>query len=91
MTILVGLFSILFTRVLGRWRGALIAILGISLYTLLVGAQASVVRAAGDREGRPDPEALEAVEGHILLRTDQDGWIELISDGEQLWVEVEKR
>jgi predicted membrane metal-binding protein len=46
MTILVGLFSILFTRVLGRWRGALIAILGISLYTLLVGAQASVVRAA---------------------------------------------
>jgi beta-lactamase superfamily II metal-dependent hydrolase len=47
--------------------------------------------AAGDRQGRPDPEALAAVQGYTLLRTDQNGWIELSTDGEQLWVEVEKR
>ncbi len=47
--------------------------------------------AAGDREGRPDPEMLEAVDGYTLLRTDRDGWIELITDGEQMWVEVGRR
>jgi hypothetical protein len=46
--------------------------------------------AAGDREGRPDPEVLEAVKGYNLLRTDRNGWIELSTDGEQMWVEVEK-
>ncbi len=47
--------------------------------------------AAGDRQGRPDPETLEAVEGYTLLRTDRNGWIELKTDGEQMWVEVERR
>ncbi len=47
--------------------------------------------AAGDREGRPDPETLEAVDGYTLLRTDQNGWIELTTDGDRLWVEVERR
>jgi competence protein ComEC len=47
--------------------------------------------AAGDREGRPDPEVLEAVKGHNLLRTDRNGWVELATDGEQMWVEVEKK
>ena len=47
--------------------------------------------AAGDREGRPSPEALEAVREYSLLRTDRDGWIELSTDGEQMWVEVERR
>ena len=46
MTLLAGIFSLVFTRLLGRWRGALVAILGISLYTVLVGAQPAVVRAA---------------------------------------------
>jgi beta-lactamase superfamily II metal-dependent hydrolase len=46
--------------------------------------------AAGDRDGLPDPQALEAVQDFNLLRTDQHGWIELTTDGEQLWVEVEK-
>lgn len=46
MAIVAGLFSTLFSRVLGwRW-GALAAILGLGLYTLLVGAGAGVVRAA---------------------------------------------
>jgi hypothetical protein len=47
--------------------------------------------AAGDREGRPNPETLEAVEGYNLLRTDRNGWIELTTDGEQMWVEVERK
>jgi competence protein ComEC len=47
--------------------------------------------AAGDREGRPSPEMLHALQGHTLLRTDRNGWIELSTDGEQMWVEVERR
>jgi len=47
--------------------------------------------AAGDREGRPSEETLEAVGGYTLLRTDRNGWIELATDGERMWVEVEKR
>jgi competence protein ComEC len=47
--------------------------------------------APGDREGRPSPETMEAVQVHTLLRTDRNGWIELTTDGEQMWLEVEKR
>lgn len=46
--------------------------------------------AAGDRRLLPDPETLEAVHGYTLLRTDQQGWIQLTTDGEKLWIEVEK-
>jgi competence protein ComEC len=45
----------------------------------------------GDYEGLPSPESLEAIEGYSLLRTDHNGWIQLSTDGEQLWVEVEKQ
>jgi len=88
---------------LGCWHGALVAALVIAFYTLLVGASPSVVRAAilgilalfarqvGRRQGLPSPEILEAVQGYTLLRTDRNGWIELITDGEQMWVEVERR
>jgi competence protein ComEC len=44
--------------------------------------------APGDRQGLPSPETLEAVQGYTLLRTDRSGWIELSTDGEQMWVEV---
>ena len=47
--------------------------------------------AAGDKEGRPDREKLDAVQGYPLLRTDQNGWIELTTDGERMSVEVERR
>jgi competence protein ComEC len=47
--------------------------------------------AAGDRDGLPDPETLEAVEGYTLLRTDLNGWIHLSTDGEKMWVEVERK
>jgi competence protein ComEC len=46
IAIIAGLFVALFSRLLGRRKGSIIAILGILLYTLLVGATASVVRAA---------------------------------------------
>ncbi len=45
----------------------------------------------GNREGLPSPETLDAVEGYNLLRTDLNGWIEVTTDGEQMWVEVERK
>jgi hypothetical protein len=47
--------------------------------------------AAGNRQGLPSPEMLEAIQGHNLLRTDRNGWIELSTDGEQMWLEVERK
>ena len=47
--------------------------------------------AAGNRDGLPSAETLQAVQGYNLLRTDRNGWIELTTDGEQMWVEVERR
>ncbi len=46
--------------------------------------------AAADKSGLPSPETIEALRGYNLLRTDQNGWIEITTDGEQMWVEVEK-
>ncbi len=45
---------------------------------------------AGDPQGLPDPALLESLQGYSLLRTDRNGWIELITDGEQMEVKVEK-
>lgn len=47
--------------------------------------------AAGDKTGLPAPETLDALEGFNLLRTDQNGWIEIVTDGKQMWVEVERK
>jgi competence protein ComEC len=44
-----------------------------------------------DGGGMPSRETLEAVEGYTLLRTDQNGWIELSTDGEQMWVEAARK
>ena len=46
---------------------------------------------AADKEGLPSPETLELLQGYTVLRTDRNGWIELTTDGEQMWVEVEKK
>jgi competence protein ComEC len=46
--------------------------------------------AAGDIDGMPDGETLEAIKDYSLLRTDQNGWIEITTNGEQMWVNVEK-
>ena len=47
--------------------------------------------APDDRQGLPSPDTLRAIEGYSLLRTDQNGWLQLSTDGEQMWVEVERR
>jgi competence protein ComEC len=46
MAIVAALFAGLFGRLLGPRKGAVAAVLGISIYTILVGANAAVVRAA---------------------------------------------
>jgi competence protein ComEC len=46
ISILAGIFAAFGKRLFGARRGAVVAILGIAAYTLLVGAGASVVRAA---------------------------------------------
>jgi len=46
IAIIASLFVILFNRLLGERRGAVAAVIGITLYTVLVGATASVMRAA---------------------------------------------
>ncbi len=51
--------------------------------------QVVLLSAAAD-EVAPDSEVQAALQGYNLLRTDRNGWIELATDGEQLWVEVEK-
>ena len=47
--------------------------------------------AAADENGLPDGEVLEALEGFSVLRTDENGWIEITTDGAQMWVNVEKQ
>ena len=46
IAIIAGLFVTIFSRLLGRRRGAIAAVIGIALYTVLVGATPSVLRAA---------------------------------------------
>jgi len=46
--------------------------------------------AAGDINGMPDAETLETIKDYSLLRTDQNGWIEITTNGEQMWVNVER-
>jgi competence protein ComEC len=46
---------------------------------------------AADENGMPDSEVLESVEDFDLLRTDRNGWIEITTDGTQMWVNVERK
>ncbi len=46
--------------------------------------------AADDRSGLPDRETLEAIHDRTLLRSDQNGWVHITTDGEQMWVAVER-
>jgi beta-lactamase superfamily II metal-dependent hydrolase len=47
--------------------------------------------AADDIQGLPSPETIQAIQDYSVLRTDRNGWIELSTDGEKMWIEVEKR
>jgi beta-lactamase superfamily II metal-dependent hydrolase len=45
---------------------------------------------AADENGMPDSEVLDVVKDYALLRTDQNGWIEITTNGTQMWVNVER-
>jgi competence protein ComEC len=47
--------------------------------------------AAGDADGLPHEGTLEAIKDYPLLRTDYNGWIEVVTDGTRMWVEVERQ
>jgi len=44
-----------------------------------------------DAPGKQDDQTLAALEGYQLLRTDLNGWIEVRTDGEKLYVEMERQ
>jgi competence protein ComEC len=46
---------------------------------------------AADENGMPDGEVMETLKDYELLRTDQNGWVEITTDGEQMWVNVERK
>ena len=46
---------------------------------------------AADENGMPDRAVLETIKDYQLLRTDQNGWVEITSDGERMWVNVERK
>src|SRR6266498_4404511 len=46
---------------------------------------------AADENGMPDSEVLESVKDYDVLRTDQNGWVEVTTDGTQMWVNVERK
>jgi beta-lactamase superfamily II metal-dependent hydrolase len=46
--------------------------------------------AAADQNGMPDRDVLETVQGYELLRTDRNGWIDITTNGKQMWVNVER-
>ncbi|MEA2007533.1 MAG: ComEC/Rec2 family competence protein, partial [Chloroflexota bacterium] len=43
-----------------------------------------------NRQGLPDRELLDRLGGYSLARTDQHGWIHISTDGENMWLTVEK-
>jgi competence protein ComEC len=45
---------------------------------------------AADQNGMPDGETLEIVKDYALLRTDINGWIEISTNGSQMWVNAER-
>ena len=45
---------------------------------------------AADQNGMPDAQTLEIVKDYALLRTDVNGWIEISTNGSQMWVNVER-
>jgi len=46
---------------------------------------------AADENGMPDREVLESIKDFELLRTDQNGWIDITTDGTRMWVNVERQ
>jgi beta-lactamase superfamily II metal-dependent hydrolase len=45
---------------------------------------------AADENGMPDREVMESLKDYDVLRTDRNGWIDVTTDGKQMWVNVER-
>lgn len=45
--------------------------------------------APDDPEGLPDRELINRLQGYTILRTDHDGWIQISTDGKEMWIETE--
>jgi beta-lactamase superfamily II metal-dependent hydrolase len=46
---------------------------------------------AADENGLPHTDVLETIKDYELLRTDRNGWVEITTDGTQMWVNVERK
>ena len=46
---------------------------------------------AADENGMPDSAVLESIKDYQLLRTDENGWVEITTDGDRMWVNVERK
>jgi len=46
--------------------------------------------AAGDLSGLPSQDVLEALDGYSLLRTDRNGWVDIITDGTEMRISVQR-
>jgi competence protein ComEC len=46
---------------------------------------------AADEFGMPDASMMELVEDYEVMRTDRNGWVEVATDGSQMWVNVERK
>jgi beta-lactamase superfamily II metal-dependent hydrolase len=46
---------------------------------------------AADENGMPDTNVLDEVKDYDLLRTDKNGWVEITTDGTEMWVNVERK
>ncbi len=46
--------------------------------------------ASDDRKGLPSSEAEDFLKSYLHLRTTVNGWVDISTDGERMWVEVDK-
>ena len=62
-----------------------------ALFLTVTNPWAAVVSVgAGNEFGDPQPLTLALLEGRTILRTDEQGWIEFVTDGEKIWTWTEK-
>lgn len=56
-----------------------------------VNPQVAVISVGADnRFGHPAPQVLDRLAGRMILRTDKHGTVEVVTDGEVLWIETER-
>jgi len=50
-----------------------------------------VVNVSASDLSHPGIDTLKAIQGYPVLRTDQEGWIEITTDGVEAWIQVERK